>query len=459
MKRRWGNWTAGIAGGAALIGAVAASAQTGGFEVTADVSSSLEINDNDDLDIDSEGTTTTLDNRFSLTAATSTPVTSLSFSIGTVLRFEDTPDEGSDTGFEDPFAEITFGQNGANSALNFSLRYTETEVDNTFLIDTDGDFVADDLIVDDGTRQRFAYDLGYQIGQDAPIGFDFRLRGNDTEFSGTDDPELNDSTFISTRATLSYQLLRNARGRVFVGAFQFDEDGPVPDESESFSFGAGVLYEINPATSVDVEISAVDIESTEGTVEDENDGLAARLAYTRDLVNGDFTASYQRDITPESERDTFLIGRTMDFPTATLSASIGYSEADTSDGNIVGRAVYRQDLPDASFSLRAEQRAESTVDSEDILTTSLVLGYTRELTPVMGLSASLGVARTEDIGAGAATESTRADLEIALDRDLTEDWSLRFGYRGRFKEDEDDADSATSNALFATIGRTFSVRP
>ncbi|MEO1180617.1 MAG: hypothetical protein AAFX51_07130, partial [Cyanobacteria bacterium J06636_28] len=104
--------------------------KTGGFEVTADVSSSLEINDNDDLDIDSEGTTTTLDNRFSLTAATSTPVTSLSFSIGTVLRFEDTPDEGSDTGFEDPFAEITFGQNGANSALNFSLRYTETEVDN-----------------------------------------------------------------------------------------------------------------------------------------------------------------------------------------------------------------------------------------------------------------------------------------------------------------------------------------
>ena len=98
----------------------------------------------------------------------------------------------------------------------------------------------------------------------------------------------------------------------------------------------------------------------------------------------------------------------------------------------------------------------TSTDNGERQITAVSVDWSRQLNTFANLGINAGFVRSEDTGSGAIVDN--ADLAASLGYTLAEDWSLNLGYRYRMR-DETAVGSATSNSVFATVGRSFSFRP
>jgi len=460
MNTRWGAKSIAIFGVASFVGTSCAFAQNaGGIDVNFDYRSEIEVDDNKGLAVDSIGTTTRFDNIFGAEVVSETPVARLSLSFSTIARYEDAPDTGTNFDFVNSVAGLRYTREGADSDLLLSAEYNVRQIDDLFFIDEDGDLIEDDLIVSDGELQRTTYRARFRTGIDAPLGFGIDLRRQDRNYDGTVDPDLFDSVRDTIRIDATAQVSPTLEANVFAEQILYDADDADSTERTTTSLGVGATYEINPALTFSAELSSVTIETETTGGDTEIDGFDAVLGLEQELPNGFVGATYRREVTAsDSERNTIEVSRRVEFASGRLDFAIGLSDSDTGSTEPVGRISYTQELPSAAVRLTARQTARTTDDAEDILSTQLDFGYFREINPVSGFDVTIGLGRTEEVGAGGGDTTTRTNLEVAYRRELTEDWDLRVGYRGRLR-DQEGTDTARSNAVFATVGRSFSFRP
>ena len=460
-----GKYLAASVSAASLCWAVTASAQVStdnGLDIVADFESELVVDDNRGLAVNSPGVTTTLNNRLSFGILSETPVSSLALRLGANLRIEERPSGGGDNGFHDPSVQLDYSLSGANSLLTATARYATSRVSDTSFVDLDGDLLADDLIVDEGDLERINFGVRFASGIEGPLGYSIELTRDERDYSDVTDVDLFDRTTDTAEFIASMQLSPVARGRVILQWEDYSAEDEDLTNRTTTGYGFGVEYAINPALTIDAELinQTIDTETTilGITSATERDELVGNLILTQELPNGTAGLEFSHTIREFSDRTSLEFDRAFELPNGSFAFGIGVSDSSTGSSSVVGSLDYTQELVDGMISLGLRQSASTNEDSEDVLTTSIDISYLKEITAASALDVSFGLGRSEDAGAGSVDEITRAEFEIALRRELTEEWDWRVGYRARYSK-EVGAPSANSNAIFATIDRSFSLRP
>lgn len=401
----------GLAGAAGLLVAAAvppASAQQGGLPLlTFDLAPRLESSLGD-------GTTTaTTGLAFSFVDAT--PVDSLSLAATGSLQAGGSGD--ADT-FNGPVLSFGYGRTGVDTALQVDATLRRDDVadlaDLSGFVDDNGVIVLPpdfDLFSGSGLRREISAGASLSLRQNQPFSLGVSVGVTDLAYEDTEDPDLNDSRRLSlgTTARLALQGGRAVTAGVRYSAL--DEEGVPLSETWGLDLGASAQRPRGPITV----------------------GLAF-------------------DSTQDGTRLATSLGRTLAFPSGSLSGSLGLARGSGGDLLPTLSLDFSRATPNGSVSLSLTQALRSDTNDEEELATTLGAGLGRTLSPRTTLSLTALFAAT-DPTSGGGDPSRAVDLGATVSYQLLQDWSLDGGVRGTLSDDGTDQESDA--ILFVGLSRTF----
>jgi hypothetical protein len=461
---------------ASFVVAATAGAQVGvaqdaeapaGPRLVLDYSARLEADDNERLREESLGTTYGLEQRIGLAFRSETRSQTLSIDTSATGRIATDPvDDSTVTDLSQSGFDLDYARLGARSRLTFGASYRETDLifSEPFFLDADGDTIIDEagFTRRDGTVTNASVAASLETGIDRPLSTTYRFSAQVREFADNEDPDLFDSDTYRASITTRLKFSPVLTGRVTASYRRSDFENLENRESETESLSVGFNYAVAPTLALDASLGYSrqnELETIGGVrVEDENEGLVATLGFTRDLPRGGVFGTLTRAIQDEGFRTSLEFGRDFDLARGELAASVGVTKLDEGDLGTIFTVAYARELPDGRVSASISRRVTAnTVDDENILTTAAV-AYTRQVNEATSLGLDLDVARIEEVETQADDQRTEVAFTASVQRELTRDWSLDLGYRGRYN-DEEGGDSAISNAVFVELGRSFLIRP
>lgn len=431
--------------------------QPEGFNVQGNVDFGIDVNDNSELDEESPGTDTTLYTALGIDIRSDTPTDRLRLSFGGDLQYEDLATANEDNGFVDPYVRFFYNSQGVDSELDFRARYTENDIVDSFFVDTDGDLIEDTILANQGTVERIDLDATYSFGIDAPFGMDLTIGHNERNYSDVLDPGLYDRSLDRVGAVARFRINPALTAELIARMTWYDAEDEDQTERETTDLGFGIDYEIRPDLVLNARLANTDIEETTVDGVEDNNGLTAEISLDRELNNGTFGLFLNRYQYTETARSELGFIRAMDLAYGSLAYSLGVSWSDTGDTVLIGSLDYINELPTGAFTASLSQTATTNVDDDEVERTILGIGYSHDINSVSGLDFGVDVAHVQDIGVGNTNDSTRVDYGVTYRHQLTQDWDWRLGYEGRYRRDTDGF-SANSNAIFTSIGRSFSIR-
>lgn len=465
MTRGWGSkLAAGLTGLAAVtspLGGV--SAQQGpGLQITGTVEFGLDIDDNGALRPESPGTDTTLSTDLSLEIVSETPTSELALSFGATVQREDLADDDEKNGIQNPFISGSFTNEGPTTELSLSGSFRTRDLDDFVVSARDTGFVDDDLVISGGELETTDFQGDVTVDPGGPASVSLSYGFTDREYKDVTDPDLFDRRNEDARLTGTFKLSPVAEARVFVARSTYEAEDSVRTDRVTDSYGVGLDYEINPVLRLDGEVSQVEIDETEdvGAARrtTESDGIDFSLGLTRDLPDGQLRFSIDRNIYTDSSQTDYRISRDFDLPGASLSAALGLSEGSGSSTVVIGSLDYARDTPTGNITIGLERSATVNDEQEQRLRTSLNASYLYDVSPVSNVILGLDLVRSERLEDGIDSSTTNSELSITYRRDLTEDWSWDIGYVAR-RQKIGSGDSAHSNSIVTSLGRSFSIRP
>lgn len=394
------------------------AAQEGGRVMSFDVSQRLEAESNPDAEPDGGDASLVSTTELGFGMTTSTPTTSLGLNLDARLRQAFDDSEGPT--LEGPDATIDYSTRAANASFEASLAYSERDISYIDRFNPDGDDAIDGFPDDrsdlegEGTRQSLRFSARAEYGLRDPFGLALTVQARDLSYEDVTSEELEDSRAYSTELETRFDL--------------------------------------RPTLQVTSSLGYQHV--TEGGVEEETVGIGAGVSLLRPNVTYSFGGLV--DIVEGEPR----VGLTAGFGGAlprggTYEASLGVTR--TIDDNLVLTAdgSYTAPLtPLSQLELQVERSVSDDIDEGEQVTTALDAIYTREMTPLTQLSLEAGLLRESDSSGDNA--STDARLATSVTRQLTRDWGLSAGVSHEYSDDE--AGSASSNAIFVQIGRSFVTR-
>jgi hypothetical protein len=425
---------AGTAGVVPLAGPLQAQA-IAESALSATISQRFEVDDNLNLDEDSPGTSFFGDTRFALNLLQETSTQRLLFGFDTGLRALWEAEQDFEFTFADPTtANLGFRQDWAGADFSADFRYRQRRVD--FL----DDITFTDVIVDgetiqvpdtlnrrdrDATERRYDAAIGLGLATDRPSSYRFNLRGAFTDYDQTGD-DLNPRQDVRGDALWTLRLNPVLSSAVLGSYGYVSTDDAVDDTIEVIELDGGFIYDPSEVLSLTFGLGYANRQrrQTEGgvrrTTEDES-GPVVRAGFNYDVAD-----------------EIRVVGN--------IRVSAAAPETRTS-GNL--RASY--DLPQAVISASLSQDYVFSGDGDEVSVTRAGLGFSRELDPLTSVSfdVSYGLQANQDVD---TSDITRADFTATVNRTIAQDVFATAGYRFRYR-DEDG--SATSNAVFFSIGRTF----
>ncbi len=430
-----------------------------GLVLTLDVTSGASVNDNAGLNDPSLGNTSVVDTGLTFGLSSETRVSQLNLRVGTTLEYRKSPSADGEFNIESPVFSGTYRRQGADSELVVEGAYTRDRLDDSVLTFLDEDFNPVDLTLDSGVLNRLRGSVSFAAGLNGPLGYQVSVSADTRDYIDTLDPDLYDRVSYGVDAAAQLRFSDVMTGTLSVGWQRFEAEDLAESEQTSTSLGVGLGYAVSPSLTVSAEVSAVSIETREfGVVADEVDGLAWSLAAQQELANGALSGQIRRTINAATERTEVRVDRSMDLTRGSLSYGLGYSMSADGDDRFLARAAFSQDLPAGRLRGSLTQETISNDDDQDILLSRVSIGYDREINSVSGLGLEFGLGRSEDIGAGGTDDTLRANIDLTYRREVSRDWDWTLGYRARFL-DESGGNSATSNEIFTTFGRSFTFRP
>lgn len=460
-----GTMTAGqitAAGVVATPGAVTNAGTGSGFSVTLGVDTTLAYNDNLGLDSPSLGSTTRLDTTFNLGIRAETPLDLLQLDLGGVLRRADEP-QGTINDFQDPFASLSYTRDGANSRLSAAASYREVNL-NFFqpLIDLnlDGVIDEDDLVDDNGTRQRLTASVNLQTGLNDPLGFNFGLSHSETNYSDTLDPSLYDARTERASVGATLQFSPVTQGRVQTTYTDYSADDAPQTERQTTDISVGVTHELSPTTVIDASVGFTQIDETLTAINttDDSEGTTASIGVVHQLSNGTVGATLDRTFNVNGERLTAQVSRALQLPSGNLSFSLGATRSDNGEVTAIGDLNYSHVLPLGQVNASIARRVDVSNLDNDVSITTARLGYSTPINNVSSIGMSFDYAQTQDAGAGNAADRERSNLRATYTRNLTADWDLTVGYQHATRK-EGNQSTATDNGVFLTVQRQFNLKP
>lgn len=442
---------------AGVAGVVAQTPPAAPLEIEGSIRTEFEIDDNGGLRNESPGNDTSIVNELELSIVSNTPTQRVSLAFGADVQFEDKARGQEDKGVEDPFVRLSYRLDGPDSRLTFNGTFrTDDFIDSVFL-DTDDDLVEDTVFTSDGDVDRLNLSFAYSFGLNAPIGLDFFARRSERSFTNVVNPDLFDRTEDNYGVTGRFRINPAATARVIWRETRFSAEDSLQTERDTTNIGLGLAYEIRPDLTFDGEITQTSIEQQTTGATRETDGVSGSLSLTRELSNGNIGIVAEQEQFTGTVRSELQVVRNLVLPQGAFSFGAGVSTSDTGDDALVGSVSYANELPTGSLTAELTRTATVNDSNEEVARTELAVDYNYEINPVSGLIFGLDIANVDDAGTGVTNDTTRTDFSVTYRRQLTRDWDWRFGYEGRFENRGDN--TARSNAIVTSIGRSFSIRP
>ncbi|MBM7068982.1 hypothetical protein [Actibacterium sp. 188UL27-1] len=431
-----------------------------GIEYTLDLSTGIVTSDNLENVADPNGRSTLSRTNLTFGARSQTKVSDLALTFGG--RFEAgyfAQDDTTTSVFEDPFATLAYRREGANANFSFLGTYRETDVSRSRVVEDE--FENEDLIEDDGTRVDTDLRFSFETNPQGPWGTDVDLRYRTRNFNGVTSDELTDTEFFSIDAGLRLLITPSATLRLTASQSQLIEDDDVETEQETTSYGANLVYEISRATRVNAGLSAVRIETEQdeagGRSTDVDEGPSFNFGIEHDRPNGQISATFSNTLIRNGRRQTIRVARDLELKRGELSFSVGATQTNGNGFDPLLALTYSGDLKRGSYRIRFSQNANTDTDGDSFINTRLSANYRHEIDRVSGLELDLSLTESDAQGDD-GTDRSRTNLGVTYTRDLTHDWQLRTGYEYGLTE-TNDGDGRRRNTLFATINRSFSLRP
>jgi hypothetical protein len=448
-----------VLGGGLLGPAVLHAQEPPNPALTFSFSSTFNVNDNQELDTDSLGTSTWIDNAFGLGYLAETKVSRFALDLGTVLRMSDQPDVGSDTDLDNHRLGLSYSRDGANSRLALDARYNRIDVaffDPLRYASENSNLALDgsDLSTsNDGYRETSSAGVQFETGIDGPLGFNLAASHNSRDYHETTDPDYYDST--TNRVSFGTTLRPNKRVNLRLNASQVkysDEDVEQTDRTTR-RLTAGMDYALSPALRASATLGRTWIDEDETIdgirVSDDEDGVNGSFSLFRDMVNGRMGLTLSHDVSNDGgDRTNLLFSRDLELPRGSLELAIGPSHQSEGDSGLIGTLLYGQEFYRGRLNATASRRLGSNDDDESVSYTRFGLGWRHGLTALSSLDIGIDYLRVDSEAIGDDRRLTRAS--IAYSHALAEDWQLSGGYTFT-DSDEEDEGSAESNAFFLRL--------
>lgn len=419
-------------------GAVAVNGQTlGESTVTATISQTFEFDDNYRLREDPNPAAYS-DTRFGLdyVRETSTRRLSLSGNIGLRLLWED--GEDFDVTYADPAAlGGRYSQDWADGGFDAYARYSYRRLDGVLTPFDDFDLTPispDDLTNFDGNENRISGGFDLDLRTNSPSSYRFSLDASNVSYSNVDPDQTGSATpRDAIRGEALWRLrLTPILSSAVVASYDYEKsENDTDNEIRTAAIDAGVIYDPNENLNVTFGLGYEQRErlqtfSGERYTTEDNWGPVVRGSVSYD--------------TPEE---------------FSLFASARYTTA-APDPRWSGdlRADYL--LPRGRLYARGYRAFALDSEGEESLDYGIGLGGEREINSLSRWGIDVIAANQIDSENADVADLDRIDATARYTYDLTQDVSATLGYRLRL-ETEDG--SAQSNAVFVTLGRSWSRRP
>jgi hypothetical protein len=455
--------------GAAQLASTQLPGQVPGLVVNANLRFSIDADDNGQLLNTKPGTDYRARATLGFNILSARANSNLDLSFGADLQYEDlagTTLRREEDGLQNPYVNFGYVLTGVDSRFDAALSYRTDDIIDSIFVDTDGDLIDDTLLTSTGRVETLRYGLNYSFGLTAPFGMDFALGRREVNYKDSLDPNLFDRATDNAGVVARFRFNPVLTTRLIANASRYDAEDSTRTERDTTNFGAGLSYEIREDLRFDGDFTRTDIEEQRtvlgNRVTVDNDGLSARLALVKDMDNGTVALAARRTQYTITARDEIVVNRSMSLASGALGFSVGVSGSNTGDTVFIGSLNYTNQLANGVFSADISRDATVNFDNDEVARTRFGVGYTHILTPVSSVNARLNVADVENIGRTGITtrvrDSTRADVSVGYSHQLTRDWDWTVAYRYRYRRDAAGS-SQNSNAIFAGIGRSFSIRP
>lgn len=425
-----------------------ARAQDGAFLARFDFGQLLEYDDNPGLDVEKDGgfvTRTQLG--FRLERATG--VDRFTFDARGDLLFGDTG--SSDDGLVDPRVSLGFDRDVRHSRFGLSFDFRETDASS--LVPEDDPLLGSDFTsLDSGKRQDFSYRLNTAVGVDAPLGATLDLSHRELRYSGTSDPSLLDENTDIVDAVLLFRIDPRLTAEVFARYDNRDVQGGGVDQ-RNISYGTTLVADVTPRLTAAVTLS-YDKTELSGDRDSTEDGLGFGLDLDQAMTNGTMGLSLRSDVEENGRRNELRFSRGLELPRGGVSISLGLTQTDGLGVDPLYGLEWRQELPQAEFSVALNQSVTTDVFADEQINSLLSFNYTQELTSLSRLEARAAVRNTNVLGSS-GQDSQRLDLSLTYRRELERDWDLVGGV-AFIRSREDSGPDRDSNRIFIGLDKSLS---
>ncbi|MBE9640444.1 hypothetical protein [Salipiger mangrovisoli] len=408
---------------ALLVGSLSpvAAQETGGRMAQVEVQQSLRVTRNPDLVAGASDTETlaTTDLGYHLSSVTRDAVLSLRF--GAQLL----GDIGEGTFEVDhPSAALRYDRSGTPVALSARASLSRRDIGYLRPLELieleDGSLVVpEDIDALNGTGRRSSSSLSLtaKSGRDGPTGWSVALRGGSLSYQDVESEGLRDSRRASVELGSHVDLSRTLQLRGLLGYELQDEEGSAQIATRSLSLD---LFLRRPAGELRAGLEV------------------ARPDAAPDRVS--LTTGLRREL-----------GRT-----GWIDLDIGLTALEDDDTRVVAAfGLERQLSATSRVSAHLDRQVALQSGGETVLSTAARAGWSRELDRQTAFDLTASYSATDALGVGG--RSGQVGLTAGLHRRLAQEWRLSIGAEAT-RRDAQGEDSATSGALFVTLGRDWSSR-
>ena len=448
-----------------VTGPLWAQEDDGGLKVSLGVQQSFGFGDNLALGVPGsatnpeEGRTSVSTTSFALNVESVTRTEAFRFQTGGALRYGSTPAGSAlDTGFVDPFVELSYDRQGANARFSFGASYAESDISQSRPL---WDFSDDDNVITPasdlstlegtGTRIQKNANIELEVGQNSPLGFLLRADVSETEYENETSANLNDFSRSSVSGTAFFRFNPTTTGVATVSVSRFSEVGVTPDR-ETRSAEVGLDQELANEAQLSFRIGYTDADRDNAGRPGDTNGTSGSIAYDRRLPDGSMTASYSLARTANGEIDTVSFGRTFDLATGSFGVNLGASTIGGGSAKVIGGLNWLRETRDGQYSVQLDRRVLADSNDEDRFTTSLTAQYRQDINAFSSFVANFSYFVAD--GSATANKVERSNLALSYEYELTEDWNLNSGVNLRMR-DETTVGRARSEQIFFNLSRKF----
>lgn len=385
-----------------------------------------------------------------------------------------TVDEDGEFDFNTPGVRLRYATQSRNSRLTLSGRYDrttltavralsdpfegETEEEDPlialqralgFLPPLDDDPDSDFVIVETGTRTDSNLSFRYETGLQRKVRLTLTATDRRRDYTDTTDPDLFDTHRQSIGARATFLIDPRITARLSASYSQYDADNDESTSRETVALGAGVNLKVNPLLTVDARITQRRTETTRAISEDTVvEGLTFGLSATRDLQNGEITASLTSTEGENGRRSILRFNRAMSLANG-ADLSFGAGATVSADGDIspLVSASYEQPFKrgQVSFQYRQELRTDEDDDS-DVVLSRLAATYSRPLSPTVNWSFSASATDVNELD-GSIGDSRRIGVSSNINYSINDVSGLRFGWSLSDIEETDEVGTDSQQSM------------